>query len=310
MIPRLPVGKDALSSLPSAMSSPMAQAGMGMLLMLAAVSTFSLLDASGKRAAQDLPVIEVTWFRFAIHFLIVALVLNPWTSSDSWKMKRPGLQTVRGLFQAGSAGLSFLALSHLAMAQALSIQFTTPILVALLSIVLLGERVAPLRWLAIIIGFAGVVIASGLWQGIGYIDPAIIYSFGSVTLGAFYIISTRRLARTESVGSMLLMMGGLPAFLLTPMVVFVWQTPDNSATWMAVIGAGLFGALGHGLLIHAHRYADASALAPLQYAQLIAASIVGFALFGEVPSVSTLAGALLLVASGFLAARVPSHTKE
>ncbi|MBO9177732.1 DMT family transporter [Rhizobium sp. 16-488-2b] len=283
---------------------------MGMLLMLAAVSTFSLLDASGKRAAQDLPVIEVTWFRFAIHFLIVALVLNPWTSSDSWKMKRPGLQMVRGLFQAGSAGLSFLALSHLAMAQALSIQFTTPILVALLSIVLLGERVAPSRWLAIIIGFAGVVIVSGLWHGIGYVDPAIIYSLGSVTLGAFYIISTRRLAPTESVGSMLLMMGGLPALVLTPMVMFVWETPDNAATWMAVIGVGLFGALGHGLLILAHRYADASALAPVQYAQLIAASIVGFALFGEVPSVSTLVGAVLLVASGFLAARAPSHPKE
>jgi drug/metabolite transporter (DMT)-like permease len=290
--------------------SPMMQSSVGMLLMLAAVSTFSLLDASGKRGAQSLPVLEVTWFRFTIHFIIVAIVLNPWSSPSSWKMKRPGMQVCRGVFQAGSAGLSFLALSHLAMAQALSIQFITPILVALLSILLLGERVVPLRWLSIAVGFLGAAIAAGLYRGIAGIDPAILFSFGSITFGAIYIVLTRRLAQTESVGSMLLMMAAVPALFLTPAMPLVWQMPSGGEVWIAVCGAGLFGAIGHGLLILAHRHAHASALAPLQYVQLIAASIVGYVIFGEIPSASTLSGSILLVASGFLAARAARTTSH
>jgi drug/metabolite transporter (DMT)-like permease len=270
--------------------------GKAAVMMLTAVSLFACLDSCAKMASRDLPAIETVWFRFAIHFLLVALILNPWRAPEAWRTARPRLQTLRALIQIVCTGLNFLALSQLQIAQTLSIQFTGPAFVTLLSIVWLGEKVGRYRWTAIAISFVGVLVITR--PSPGSFDPAFGIILLSVIIGSGYSIMTRRLASTESPGSMLLIMAALPAAILTPLMPFVWVWPSRPETWIALAGAGFFGALSHYFYIQAHRFAPASFLAPLQYFQFLAVLVLGFVFFGDVPTVWTFTGALILIGSG------------
>ncbi len=264
--------------------------------MLIAVTLFAFLDSCAKIASQDLPAIEVVWFRFAIHFALVAVVFNPWNTPSAWRTASPRLQLARASVQIVCTGLNFLALSYLQIAQTLSIQFMGPIFVTLLSVVFLGETVGRYRWGAILVGFLGVLVITRPTPG--SFEPAFGIILLSVLVGASYSIMTRRLAGTDSPGSMLLIMAGLPAAILTPLMPFVWVSPGEPRLWAALIGAGFFGALSHYFYIHAHRYAPASFLAPLQYFQFLAVLLLGYVIFGDVPTMWTFAGAAILIASG------------
>lgn len=270
--------------------------GRAAVMMLVAVTLFACLDSSAKMASRELPAIETVWFRFAIHFVLVALVLNPWRAPEAWRTKQPRLQTLRALIQIVCTGLNFLALNQLQIAQTLSIQFTGPAFITLLSIFWLGEKVGRYRWTAIGVSFLGVLVITR--PAPGSIEPAFGIILLSVIIGASYSIMTRRLAGTESPGSMLLIMAALPAAILTPLIPFVFVWPAHPETWIALFGAGFFGALSHYFYIQAHRFAPASFLAPLQYFQFLAVLILGFVFFGDIPTLWTFAGALILIGSG------------
>ncbi len=265
-------------------------------MMLIAVTLFACLDSSAKLSGANVPAIEVVWFRFTIHFVLVAILLNPWSAPSAWRTTAPKLQAARAAVQIVCTGLNFLALSYLQIAQTLSIQFMGPIFVTLLSVFFLGETVRRYRWTAIFIGFVGVLIITR--PGVGEFNPAFCLIILSVLIGASYSIMTRRLAATESAGSMLLIMAAFPSIILTPAMPFIWVWPTSSTDWVPLIATGLFGALSHYFYIKAHRYAQASFLAPLQYFQFLAVLVLGFVIFGDVPTIWTLLGTLVLIGSG------------
>jgi drug/metabolite transporter (DMT)-like permease len=268
----------------------------GAILMLIAVSLFACLDSTAKLASRSVPAIEAVWFRFTIHFILVALVMNPWRSASAWRTTSPKLQIARAAIQIICTGLNFLALSYLQIAQTLSIQFVGPIFVTLLSVLFLGEVVGRYRWAAIFVGFLGVLIITR--PGFGTLDPAFGLIILSVLIGASYSILTRRLAATESPGSMLLIMAAFPAAILAPLMPFVWVWPPRLIDWLPLIGTGVFGAVSHYFYIEAHRYAQSSFLAPLQYFQFFAVLVLGFVIFGDIPTIWTLVGTLVLIGSG------------
>lgn len=268
----------------------------GAILMLIAVSLFACLDTTAKLASQTVPAIETVWLRFAIHFALVALVLNPWSSPQAWRTSAPRLQLARAAIQIICTGLNFLALSYLQIAQTLSIQFMGPIFVTLLSVVFLGEVVGRYRWTAIFVSFIGVLIITR--PGVGALEPAFGLIMLSVLIGAGYSILTRRLSATESSGSMLLIMAAFPAAILTPLMPFVWVWPSRLVDWLPLVGTGVFGAISHYFYIEAHRHAQSSFLAPLQYFQFLAVLVLGFVVFGDIPTVWTLVGTLVLIGSG------------
>jgi drug/metabolite transporter (DMT)-like permease len=109
---------------------------------------------------------------------------------------------------------------------------------------------------------------------------------------------TRSLAMTESPGSMLLVIAAFPTVLLLPWLYAVWVTPPDLFTWLTLAGTGIFGGLGHFLLILAHRHVPASVLAPFGYTQIIGMVALGYLVFGHVPSPWTFAGASIIIASG------------
>lgn len=266
------------------------------ILMLIAVSLFACLDSTAKLSGRSVPAIEVVWFRFAVHFVLAAAFLNPLRAPSAWRTTAPKLQLARAAIQIMCTGLNFLALSYLQISQTLSIQFMGPIFVTLLSVLFLGEVVGRYRWSAIFISFIGVLIITR--PGVGEFNPAFGLIILSVLIGASYSIVTRRLAATESPGSMLLIMAAIPAFILTPVMPFVWVWPSKAEDWLALIGTGVFGVVSHYFHIHAHRYGQASFLAPLQYFQFLAVLVLGFVIFGDVPTVWTLVGTLVLIGSG------------
>lgn len=291
---RNPVSTDASRLDPAA--GPETDLRKAVFFMILAVSLFSLLDSTAKLSGQVLPTLEVVWLRFAIHFVFVALILNPWRSPETWRLSSPQLQVMRAMIQIFCTGLNFLALGYLQIAQTLSIQFAGPIFVTLLSILILREKVGINRWIGILIGFSGVLIVTR--PGLSGFHWAFAISLCSVIVGAGYNILTRRLSATDSPGSMLLTMAGLPFILLTPIMPFIWEWPGSPKVWAIIIAMGGLGALSHYFMIAAHRYAPASFLAPIQYVQFVAVLIAGYAIFGDIPDAYTYVGGGVVIFSG------------
>jgi drug/metabolite transporter (DMT)-like permease len=127
---------------------------------------------------------------------------------------------------------------------------------------------------------------------------AALYSLVSAICYSLYIIATRMLSRTESDQTTLFYSNLVGFVVMTPVLPFVWSTPESWFLIVLLMGFGAFGSFGHYLLIAGHRLAPASILAPFMYTQLIWATLLGFLIFGDVPSHWTLAGAAIVVASG------------
>lgn len=265
-------------------------------LMVMAVTLFSVLDAAAKVAAHTLPIFEITWFRYAIHFIVAAAVLNPWTTPGAWRVNRPFAQIVRAGLLTCMTFFNFMALRHLQLAETVSINFLAPLMITILSVLFLRERIGLHRIGAILVGFAGILMVTR--PGLGGFHPAMIYSLLAMTGGALYALMTRSLAASESPGSMLLVMAGVPMLLLLPVQPFVFVMPPDTATWGLLLLCGVTGSLGHFLLILAHRYAPASVIAPFNYAQIIPMVLLGYLVFGDVPGLWTLAGAGVVIISG------------
>lgn len=268
----------------------------GIGLMCAAVISFAFLDAIAKYLNAYMDTIQVVWARYTGGFLLTLLISNPISRPGLLRTNRPILQVVRALFLVGSTVSNFMAFRYLQLDQALSILFSTPFLVAILAGPLLGEWIGWRRWVAILVGFAGVLLVTR--PGAGGVHWAALYSVSSAIFYSLYIIATRLISRTDATETTLFYSNLVGALSMLPALPFVWSVPDNP--WLIVLMAvfGAFGSFGHYLLIAAHRLAPASSLAPFMYTQLVWAILLGYLIFSDIPDRWTLAGAAVVVASG------------
>jgi drug/metabolite transporter (DMT)-like permease len=273
-------------------------------LMVLATVCFAVLDSTAKYLVviEHVPVTLVTWLRFAGHVVFSAVVLWPFALRPSLRSAKPLIQIVRSMLMIVTTGFNFLALRYLQLDQTITIFFLTPLLVAALAGPLLGEWVGWHRMLAILAGFAGVLVV--MHPGIGTVHWAMLLAL-IATLGyAFYNLATRYLAAFDpaSVTQTYTPLAGV--LLLAPFAVGVWHWPDGAGQWLLLASLGFWGGLGHWLLILAHRSAPAAVLAPFIYLGLIWMSAAGFLVFGDVPTEWTLAGAAIVILSGlYLLAR-------
>ena len=156
-----------------------------------------------------------------------------------------------------------------------------PLLVALLAGPILGEWVGPRRLVAIVVGFAGVLVITRPFSG--GLSPAMLLSLGSVCCYAMYSIATRLLAAHDSSNTTLLYSNLVGALALAVPLAYVWETPKDALSWALLLLTGLAASVGHYLLIAAHRLAPAAALAPFIYLQLISMLALGWLVFGDWP---------------------------
>ena len=285
-------------SSPPAAPSPQSERLRAIALMCAAIACFAVLDAAAKYLADDvgLPVAEIVWLRFLAHAGFTALLLWPMRPAQLYRSAKSGLQWLRGLLMLGATAFNFAALKYLQLDQTITVFFLAPLVIAALSGPLLGEWLGWRRLVAVLAGFGGIILV--FRPGFGGIHWAVIYSLGAMLSYARYNIVTRYLAAHDraEVTQFHTPLAGL--LLTAPLAFMAWVTPPNLWAWLLVALMGLTGGLGHWLLIIAHRHAPAPILAPFGYTGLFYMVLLGYLVFGDVPSLWTLAGGLVIVASG------------
>ena len=268
----------------------------GIALMCGAVACFACLDTSAKFLSREMSVVQVVWARYAGAFALAFLFSNPITHPGLVRTVRPGLQIARAVALCASSFLNFLALRFLQLDQALAITFSTPFLVAVLAGPILDEWVGARRWAAIGVGFIGVLVVTR--PGFGAIHPAALLSLAAAFTLAFYNVTTRLLARTDSSVTTLFYSNFVGLVITTPMLSSVWTAPAGLREIVLMTAVGALGSIGHYLLIVAHRFTPASTLSPFMYTQLVWVIALGYLVFGDLPNDWTLAGAGIVVASG------------
>jgi drug/metabolite transporter (DMT)-like permease len=269
---------------------------IGIALMCGAVALFAVLDTTAKYLNAQMDAMQITWARYTSAFVLTLIVSNPLTHTDLLRTKSPKLQIVRSLLLVASSALNFLALRWLQLDEALSIIFTFPFIVAIISGPMLGEWLGWRRWSAICCGFGGVLLITR--PGFGGMHPAALISLAATFCYGFYAVITRIVSRVDSNQTSLFYANFIGALVMLPVIPFVWQAPANWVVALMLIGTGVLGSLGHFFLISGHKLAPAAVLSPFVYTQLIWVVILGYLVFDHVPNQWTMAGAAIVIGSG------------
>jgi drug/metabolite transporter (DMT)-like permease len=257
---------------------------------------FALLDCGAKWLVRTLPVLQVVWLRFLFHAVVSTALLAPKLGSGILHTRRPKLQLLRAAMLATMTGLNFWALQYLQLAETGSIQFSVPIIIALIAAPMLGERMDRARWTAISIGFIGVLVI--VRPGTQAFQPALLIAIINAFLYALFNLMTRQLAAHDSPGATQFYSSLGATLVITPFALAAWQTPPGAWQWLILCLMGIAGALGHYLLALAHRYAPASVLGPFLYQQILWMVLLGYLVFGDVPDAAVVLGAAIVIGSG------------
>jgi drug/metabolite transporter (DMT)-like permease len=274
----------------------------GILLIIAAVSTFAVLDTIAKYLSRTYPVPLIVWVRYAMHVLVMLVFVAP---RMRWRLvatERPWLQVFRGVVLAVSSLLFFTALAFMPIAEASAITFLAPLLVTAMSAYFLRERVRASAWIALATGFVGVLFI--VRPGGAVFSPAALLPLGTALCFATYQLLTRRLAGIDSTMATLFIGALVGTIVISFLLPFYWGLPQGHFHALLFVALGVLGAGGHFVLIRAFEYAPPSVLAPFVYAQLATVLTLGYAVFGDFPDGWSLVGMAIIVLSGaWIAAR-------
>lgn len=272
--------------------------------MLAGTALLLGNDAASKLLTQSYPVGQVICLRQAATLLLIVpyiMVVSGWRAARvvSWP-----LQVSRGLLFVATSALIVTSLSLLPLTTVIAITFVSPIFVALLSVPLLGERVGARRWVAVLVGFAGVLLI--LRPGAAGFEWVLLLPVANALLNGLRDIMTRHMSRSESSISILwcstviVMLAGLAT------APFGWHAVDGRGALLFVV-AGLCNAGAHFLMIEALRMGEASLVAPFRYSAFLWAALFGYLLWGEVPGLWVALGVALIICGGYYSARAEAR---
>ena len=272
----------------------------GIILMLGAWLIFSWVDTGAKwLAVAGIPAFQLAFMRYAGHFVISIGViakggfkLNRFKTGHLWQVISRALLLV-------SATLSnFYALQFLPLTVVSAIMFSSPVVVCFLSVSILREEVGPWRWSAILLGFIGVLIVVRPF-GTAFHPAMLMIIYNAIAL-ALYSLMTRRLSGIVAVETMQFYMGLVGTLLMLPFAIWVWTQPATTWGMLVLISLGVLGWAGHQLLTNAHRFGTANQLMPFTYSFLVFVAIWGYLLFGTVPDMGTIFGAIIIMSAGLI----------
>ena len=277
----------------------------GMAAMLIGVASFSFMDAGLKLLAAHYSATQVASLRgLAALPVVFAWALYSGGARQLIEVRWP-LHLVRGVLSVIMMITFTYALKSLSLAKTYSIFFIAPLLIAVLSVVLLGERVRRVQWAAIAVGFAGVLIVLkpetsgfGWWGTLAVLGTAVAYAFSSVLV--------KILGRTDSTQAMMFWMTGMLAIGATLLAIPGWQAIEI-AHYPILAGIALTGAVGQWGITVAFKHAPAASVAPLEYTGLAWVILIDLAVWSAVPGLRTLMGAALIIASGIYLLRFESR---
>ena len=270
---------------------------LGPLLMSLACLCFAALDALIKYLAKGLPLTEVIWVRYLVQTVAIAMLFGPKMKGLILRTANPRLQVLRGACLLGASLLVINGLSRLPLTETTAVIFLAPLIITLLSGLVLRERIRPVDWLAVILGFVGVLII--IRPGGGLLTWAILFPVGAACCNAVYQMVTRFFHASEHPVTTNLYTGLVGTVALLPVMPFVWEWPDRQHAVVLVL-AGLIGSTAHYVMTKALECASAAGLGPYGYTQLVWAALLGFVLFGALPDAISWVGIAVIASIGLL----------
>ncbi len=271
----------------------------GIVLIVLATLLFASHDGLSKYLSGFYPVIMVVWARYLVHSLLMAGIFLPQAGLSVLRTSKPLLQAARACCLLGTSLLFTTSLLFIPLAEATAVNFLAPLLVTALSLPLLGEQVSRRQWIAVLLGFGGVLMI--VHPGGELFTPAVLLPFGSALCFCFYQLLTRKLSEHDSPTTSNFFAGLFNTLLMSALVPFYWQLPSigHGLLMLALGGCGMS---AHLLLTQAFRRAAPAILAPFGYCQIVFAGLLGWLIFSHTPDLTTLLGILVICCSGLAAA--------
>ncbi len=279
----------------------------GMLWMALAGALFIVLNSMMKHLASQFDPWMVGLLRYVMGAVVIAGASLRLGLRTLWP-RSPRLQLVRGLFHAGGMIIWFSALPRVGLTELTAIAFSGPIFICLGAVLFLNERMTGARWVAILVGFAGVllVLNPGTSAGFAGISSGMLLMLASQPVFAGSYLVAKALAGRERSEVIVLWQHLWVVVLLAPLALPHW-TPLSALQWALIVACGFFGAGGHYCMMRAFRVADISAVQTVKFLELVWAGILGFLVFGSVPASATVLGGAVILASTLLLARHESR---
>jgi drug/metabolite transporter (DMT)-like permease len=272
------------------------------LLFITAVALLATMDMIVKFASYSLSTPQIVWGRYVAQLIAMVLIAGPTGMLTCIRSSVPGLHVTRALLLFGSNFAFMAALRYLPLTEANMVGFASPLLLTALTYPILREKVGLGRWAAVIAGFVGILII--LQPGTEVFRWAALLPLGMAIGAAFYHVLTPIVARVEDPGISMYYLGIIGAVSMSTVVPLYWTHPDPLG-WSMLFIIGVLGTVGHLLIVRAFAHAPASMLAPFFYVHLIWAAIYGWFVFGDLPSVATIVGGVLIIAAGIYVYRTP-----
>ncbi|WP_108835980.1 DMT family transporter [Tateyamaria sp. Alg231-49] len=270
---------------------------LGIAFMIATSIVFAGQDGISRHLAGEYNVYMVVMIRywFFAAFVITIASRKAGGIVAAARTKRPVIQMTRGALLAAEICVMVTGFTILGLVESHAVFAAYPLLVAALSGPILGERVGWRRWAAIGVGFVGVLFI--IKPGLGVFNPAAIIPLVAAIMFATYGLLTRYVARDDTTATSFFWTGTVGAVGMTAVGLWFWE-PMTSTDWIWMGALCITGSLGHWLLIRCYEVAEASAVQPFAYFQMVFAAGVGITVFGEALQINVLIGALIVVGAG------------
>lgn len=269
--------------------------GPAIAVMCLGVLMLVVNDVLAKWLTATYTPLQIVFVRNIIALPSIAAFIVLTRGPGAFRTGNLRLHAVRGFFAVCAAFTFFSGIAILPLAEATSIAFVAPIIATALSVPLLKERVGWRRWMAVLVGFAGVLIV--VRPGAATFQPASFYLLGTAFFYAVYMITAGRIERDESFWTMSFYVVLFPTIYSALVVPFLWSDVDP-AHLLVFAAQAFFGTIGINLMAHAFRMGDASVVAPFDYTALIWASLFGWLVWGDLPGLWTYTGAAVIIGSG------------
>ena len=279
----------------AAFAKPTDNVPLGILWMIGATVLLAVAAAIAKWLTEFYPVGEVMFVRSLSGLIVCAVLILPMTGFSVFATRRPGAHVARGLSQSISQTLTVIAVSLMPLAGAVAISFSAPLWAALLSILWLKERAGPARWAVLLTGFSGVIIVTN--PGVDAFQIGALFALGNAIMYGSVTVAVRGMTATESPYTLLMWqmvtMTVCHSFLL--LFGFRWPTAADAA--MLAFG-GIANAAAQYAWTKALLMAPTSAVSPFYYLMLVWAMVIGFVVWGDMPTLALLVGSGIVIASG------------
>ena len=280
---------------------------LGILYMVASVFLFSIQNAIGKWLAQSYPIPMLVFFRSFVALLPSFILVYRAGGLRVMRTSRMGAQFGRAVIWGGSNVASFIGYHLLPLADAIALTFAAPLFLSALSYPIIKERVSRERWIAVSVGFVGVLVMarpSGAENALG-----VAGAVGCAVCNAIGTLTVRDLCRTEHSASIVTWTAIFMTLMALPALPFFWETP-TLADLALFCSIGLIGGVSQYWTTLALSHAPAAAVSPFNYTALIWGSIIGLVVWGDWPTPTIVVGAAIVTLTGLYLLRAESRQRR